>query len=78
VGSTILVGTQKIAPPVVIQAIGDTKTLLGAMNMPGGVLTELRDIDPGMVSVESAKELVVPAFDGSTKFRVGKVQEVQQ
>ena len=78
VGSTILVGAQKIAPPVVIQAVGDTKTLLGAMNMPGGVLTELRDIDPGMVVIESAKELNLPAYDGSTKFRVGKVPEVAE
>lgn len=78
VGSTILVGAQKIAPPVVIQAVGDTKTLLGAMNMPGGVLTELRDIDPGMVTVEPAKELSIPAYDGTTKFRFSKVPEVNE
>ncbi len=77
VGTTILVSTTKIAPPIVIQAIGDTKTLLGAMNMPGGILTELRDVDSDMVTVEPAKELSIPAYDGSTKFKVGEVPEVK-
>lgn len=77
VGSTILVGAQKIAPPIAVQAVGDSKTLLGAINMPGGILTELREVDPNMVSVEPAKELVIPAYDGSTKFRFGHVPEVK-
>lgn len=78
VGSTILVSTQKIAPPIVVQAVGDSKTLLGAMNMPGGILTELRDVDPAMVMVEPANELTIPAYDGSTKFKFGSVPEVKQ
>ncbi|MFM9872685.1 MAG: DUF881 domain-containing protein [Fimbriimonadaceae bacterium] len=78
VGSTILVGTQKIAPPVVIQVVGETKTLLGAMNMPGGILAELRDVDPAMVKVEPAQELTLPAYDGATKFKFGTVPEVKE
>lgn len=75
VGSVILVDTQRIAPPVVIKALGDTKTLLGAMNLPGGVLTDLRDLDPEMVKIEPATSLTVPAYEGSTNFKRSKVVE---
>jgi uncharacterized protein YlxW (UPF0749 family) len=78
VGTTILVDAQKIAPPIVIHALGDNKTLLGAMNLPGGVLTELREIDPGMVVIEPAEELRVPAFDGSTTFKFSKAAEAKK
>ncbi|ARU40394.1 hypothetical protein CCB80_04260 [Armatimonadetes bacterium Uphvl-Ar1] len=78
VGSVILVDTQRIAPPVVIKAIGDTKTLLGAMNLPGGVLTDLRDLDPEMVKIEPASEIVVPAYEGSAGFKFAEVIEVPQ
>lgn len=77
VGTTIMVDAQKIAPPIMIQAIGDSHTLLGAINMPGGILTDLRDVDPAMVKVESAKELMIPAFDGSTKFKYAKPVEAR-
>jgi uncharacterized protein YlxW (UPF0749 family) len=78
VGTTIMVDAQKIAPPITIQAIGDSKTLLGAMNMPGGILEELRSVDPAMVRVEAAKELLLPAFDGSATFKIAKVPEVKK
>lgn len=78
VGTTILIDAQKIAPPITIQAIGDTKTLLGAMNMPGGILEELRSVDPAMVKVESAKKLLVPAYDGAATFKIAKVPEVKE
>lgn len=77
VGTTILVDAQKIAPPVEIQAIGETATLLGAMNMPGGILEELRTVDVNMVKIEPAKKLFLPAYDGATTFKVAKVPEAK-
>ncbi len=77
VGTTILVDSQKIAPPVVIQAIGDQKTLMGAINMPGGILEDLRSIDPAMAKVEPADKLYLPAFDGTTTGQFGKVPEAK-
>ncbi len=75
VGSVILVDTVKIAPPVAIRAIGDPKTLMGAMNLPGGVFEELRSVDPAMVKIEPAKELLLPAYDGATSRKYAKEVE---
>ncbi|MDI9639961.1 DUF881 domain-containing protein [Kamptonema cortianum] len=75
VGTTILVDTDKIASPIEIKAIGETQTLLGAINMPGGVLEELRDVDPGMVKVEPADMLFLKPYDGILKFKSARVPE---
>ena len=72
VGTTILVNDVKIASPVVIRAVGDPNTLLGAMNMPGGVLAEIRQTDPGMVQIESVKSQELPEFVGNTTHKFAK------
>ncbi len=69
VGSTILVDSQKIASPVVVQAIGEPKTLNGAMELPGGILAEIRSTDPKMVELQQMKEMKLPAYSGSTTKR---------
>lgn len=75
VGPTILVDSVKIASPVVIRAIGDAETLYGGMNLPGGVLEELRSYDPKMVEVAIVKDMRLPAFAGSTTNKFAKVPE---
>jgi uncharacterized protein YlxW (UPF0749 family) len=75
VGSTILVDSIKIASPIRIQVIGDQQTLLGAMNMPGGPLDEIRDVDPQMVEVVPVEKHRLPAFTGSTSSRFTKIAE---
>jgi uncharacterized protein YlxW (UPF0749 family) len=66
VGSVILVNNVQIASPVVVHAIGDPKTLLGALNMPGNVIAEIRETEPSMVQIEEVKKVRLPAFAGST------------
>ncbi|MBN9502495.1 MAG: DUF881 domain-containing protein [Armatimonadetes bacterium] len=73
VGSVILVDDVKIASPIVIRAIGNADTLKGAMELPEGVLSDLKDIDPAMASVDKVKSQRLPAFTGSTTKRVGIV-----
>ncbi len=73
VGPTILVNDVKIASPVVIKAIGDPATMAGGMNLNEGVLSEIRSMDPKMVSIEIAKTMSLPAFAGRTEFRLGTV-----
>lgn len=75
VGTTILVDQQQIASPVVISAIGDAETLFGAINLPGGALEEIRSVDTGMVKVEPAKTIFLPAWAGATAFKHAKVPE---
>ncbi|MBI1757250.1 MAG: DUF881 domain-containing protein [Fimbriimonas ginsengisoli] len=73
VGPVIHVDGVPIASPVVIRAIGDTDTLLGAMNMPLSVLSEIRGTDPAMVRTERAKRLHLPAYAGPTTRRFATV-----
>jgi uncharacterized protein YlxW (UPF0749 family) len=75
VGPTILVNDIKIASPVVVRAIGDADTLFGGMNLPGGVLDEIRQDDPAMVQVEKVKMQELPAYVGKTSFRYISVPE---
>lgn len=73
VGSVILVDDVKIASPVVIRAIGDSSTLKGALELPEGVLSDLKEIDPAMVIVSKVDRQRLPAFTGSTTKRIGIV-----
>jgi uncharacterized protein YlxW (UPF0749 family) len=73
VGPTILINDVKVASPVVVKAIGDPKTLLGALNLNGGVLSEIRSSDPDMVRLESDKLLKLDSYTGSTSYHFGHV-----
>lgn len=73
VGPTILVNDVKIASPVVVKALGDPATMGGGLNLNDGVLSDIRDMDPKMVSIEMVKSMSLPAYAGRTEFRLGKV-----
>lgn len=73
VGSVILVDSAKLAPPVVIRAIGDPQTILGAMNLPGGVVQEIRKTDERMVEISARQYLRLPAFAGPTTKQFAKI-----
>jgi len=77
VGTTILVNDVKIASPVVVRAIGDAETLMGAMNMPGGVLAQIRQMDPSMVQLDKIKKMSLPAYVGTTTNKFAKVPKAQ-
>lgn len=72
VGPTILINNVPLVPPYVISAIGDPDTLWGGINLPFGVLENLRRVDPDMVKLEKMKDMVIPAFTGSTDVRFAK------
>lgn len=73
VGPTILVNDVKIASPVVIRAIGDSDTLFGGLNLPGGVLSQIRQTDPSMVEVSKVEKMTLPAFTGLTSHKFAQV-----
>lgn len=75
VGPTILVDDTKIASPVVIRAIGDSDTLFGAMNLPGGILDDIRQTDPKMVEIQPIQKMRIPPFSGPTTFKIAEVPE---
>jgi uncharacterized protein YlxW (UPF0749 family) len=69
VGPTILVNSIPLVPPYVIQAIGDPDTLWGGLNLPYGVLDQMRRYDPLMFKIERKKDIQIPAYTGSTEVR---------
>ena len=69
VGPVIHIDGEPIASPVAISAIGDPSTLSGGLNLPNGVLAEIRFTDPNMVQVEAAKSIKIPAYTGPTTKR---------
>jgi uncharacterized protein YlxW (UPF0749 family) len=73
VGSVIMVDNIRVAPPIMVRAIGDAQTLNGALNIPLGVLSEIRSSDPSMVVVEIVSKMRLPAYTGSTTRKYGIV-----
>ena len=65
VGPTILVNFTATASPFVIKAIGDPQTLKAGIELPGGIVTQIRSYDPSMFIIQVAKQpLVIPAYAG--------------
>lgn len=74
VGSTILANDVKIASPVMIRAIGDSQTLMGAMTMPGGIRDEIQNLGhPSMFEITTMKAMRLNAYSGLTTYRIGTV-----
>lgn len=71
-GSVMYVGNVRIASPVVVQAIGDPKTLAGGMNLPGGVLSELKSAGCP-TKLENVKKMRLPAYAGPTTTKFATV-----
>jgi uncharacterized protein YlxW (UPF0749 family) len=68
----VQVNGQRVAPPIVIRAIGDADTLFTGLNMPEGVLDKIRKYDPVMVHSEKKANVRVPAFAGTTGLQYAK------
>jgi uncharacterized protein YlxW (UPF0749 family) len=64
-----------VASPIVIKALGDPDTLLGALRLRKGVIEEIQNIDPAMVEISEFTRARLPAYTGSTAFRISKVPE---
>ena len=78
VGPTVMVNFTPQAPPFVIKAIGNPKTLMAGINLPGGVTKEIVSYDPAMFTTEIAKHpLLIPAYTGEIdpKFAKPVVQQ---
>ncbi len=78
VGPVIHIDGVPIASPIVIRAIGDADTLMGGLNLPLGVLSEIRQTDPSMVQVEKATLMRLPAYTGATVKKYSIVPKVKK
>ncbi|MGI6643646.1 MAG: DUF881 domain-containing protein [Bacillota bacterium] len=67
-GNVIMINGARIAPPIIVLAIGDPETLMGGLKFPGGVVDSL-SLWGIEVKVKAADEVIVPAYNGSLVFR---------
>jgi len=67
VGPVVNVNQVGMASPFRIEVIGDPTSLQAALNLPGGVLQQLRGMSCG-ATVEASKSLTLPPFDGAVEF----------
>jgi len=67
-GTTILVNTNKVAPPFVIKAIGDPQMLESGLTIKGGVVQKLKDYGL-LVQIQKNENVQIPAFSGALKLK---------
>lgn len=72
VGPVIHVDGVPVASPVVIRAIGDPAALQGGLELPDGVLAEIRQTDPDMAQIQQIKDMRLGAYTGSTARKFSK------
>ena len=73
-GPTLSVNNNRFAPPYVIRAIGDPKSLETALKMRGGVIETLKFWGI-QVTVTQEENVVLPAYKGTHSFEYAKVRE---
>ena len=64
-GPVVRVNDHRLAPPFVITAIGDPKTLQSALDIQGGVLDALRARNLRVSEPQQVQLITMPAFTGS-------------
>lgn len=72
VGSTVLIDQEKVAAPVTVRAIGGQKNLIGALELPGGIIAELRSVDSSMVKIEAQNIMTLPPWTSPTIWKYAK------
>lgn len=72
-GTTILVNVNRIAPPFVINAIGDSEILESSLRIKGGWLNYLETGLGIKTQIQSLESVEVPAFKGSLKFQYAQM-----
>lgn len=78
VGPVIHVDNVPISSPVRIQAIGDPDTLEGALNLPLGVIQEIRQTGvAAMAAIEKVQKQRLPAYTGSTSRKLAVAVKVE-
>ena len=72
-GTTILVGTKKLAPPYTIRAIGDPGTLKAALMIPGGFIeSQILPFELG-IWIKVQDSLYLPPYKGSSVYNYAEV-----
>lgn len=76
-GGAMLINDIRMTPPYEIVAIGPSEQMESTLKMYGGLVDKFRIIEDlsDMVHIQKKKEVVVPAYSGSTRFKYAKPTE---
>ncbi len=64
-GPTVFINNVPQTPPYTVQAIGDPQVLEAALNLRGGMASQLKIFDPAMFSIRYDVLLTLPAYAGA-------------
>ena len=70
VGPAIMVNSVPVSHPFVIKAIGKPNELASALSLPGGPAEPLFLME--MLNITKSAHIVIPAFEGSTRFHIAR------
>lgn len=70
-GNQVNVNTVPLSPPFLIKAIGNSKTLDGALNQRFGIVQTIRE-QGYYIEIKQMDTIEIPAFNGSLKFKYAK------
>jgi uncharacterized protein YlxW (UPF0749 family) len=73
-GTTILVNTNKIAPPFIIKAIGDSQMLESGLTIKGGAAQKLKDYGL-QVQIQKYNNVELPAYSGVIKTKYSQLKK---
>lgn len=73
-GTTILVNTNKIAPPFIIKAIGDPQMLESGLSIKGGVAQKLKDYGL-QLQIQKSDNVEIPAYTGIIKMKFSQLNK---
>lgn len=76
-GTTILVDTKRLAPPFIIEAIGDPENLESALKMRGGFVEQQILAFNLRFTLEKVEDLTIPAYKGTISFEHARPAEVR-
>lgn len=76
VGASILINSVHVQAPFVIRAIYDSDVLEGSLKVQGGAAESLFLLD--MITVTKVKNMVVPAYTGSTLLKFARPAEATE
>lgn len=77
-GTTILVNWNKIAPPFIIRATGDSALLESGLSIKGGYLETLKVVYGIEVQLQKSEKVEIPAYKGALSLKYSTPVESQK
>ncbi len=76
-GGAMLINDTHMTPPYEITAIGPAEVMESTLKMHGGLVDKFRIIEDlsDMVHIQKKKDIIVPAYSGSTQLKYAKPVE---